>query len=66
MPEALTLHWRKATRCQANGTCVELAKLPDAVAVRDSKNAEGAMLVLSRGQFRTLRDGIRNGTHTMR
>lgn len=39
--------WRKASRSGENGgDCVELAALPDAVAVRDSKNPDGPVLLL--------------------
>jgi hypothetical protein len=37
------LAWRKSSR-SAGGNCVELALAAEAVAFRDSKNAEGAIL----------------------
>ncbi|MFB4319480.1 DUF397 domain-containing protein [Actinomadura sp. 21ATH] len=47
------LHWRKASRSSNNGgNCVEIAPLPGAVAVRDSKDPEGPRLHLNRGDFR--------------
>ena len=43
--------WRKARRSQHNGGCVEVAKLRDAVAVRDSKRPEAGAHVVGRNAF---------------
>ena len=43
--------WRKARRSQHNGGCVEVAKLGDAVAVRDSKRPEAGAHVVGRNAF---------------
>jgi len=40
--------WRKSSYSSANGACVEIADLPEAVAVRDSKDPAGPKLVFSR------------------
>ncbi len=39
--------WCKSTRSGANGNCVEVAQLPNAVAVRDSKHPTGPALVFA-------------------
>jgi hypothetical protein len=44
--------WRKASYSQAEGNCVEVASLPGAVAVRDSKNQGGPALAFTPGQWR--------------
>ncbi|MGI5323613.1 DUF397 domain-containing protein [Actinomadura nitritigenes] len=55
------LVWRKASRSTAEGdNCVEVADGTGVVAVRDSKDPDGPMLVLSRGEFRHLTDAIKH------
>lgn len=47
--------WRKAGRGNEHGgACLELAGLAGGIAVRDSKDPDGAKLVLGRGDFRSL------------
>lgn len=64
MPTAQLPHavWRKSTRSASQeGACVEVAGLPAAVAVRDSKDPAGPVLVFDRGAVATLADRIRSG-----
>ena len=44
--------WKKSSYSGNSGNCVEVADLGHAVAVRDSKDTEGAVLVVGPGEWR--------------
>lgn len=45
--------WHKSSYSSQNGNCVEVAtNLPDVVAVRDSKDPEGSVLVVTADAWR--------------
>ncbi|WP_084262389.1 DUF397 domain-containing protein [Actinomadura formosensis] len=46
--------WRKSTRSEDHGNCVELAALPHAIAIRDSKAPDTGHLTLTPHAFTTL------------
>jgi hypothetical protein len=43
--------WHKSSHSSANGQCVEVAGLPGAVAVRDSKDPAGSKLIFTRADW---------------
>ncbi|SNR88276.1 DUF397 domain-containing protein [Actinomadura mexicana] len=48
------LKWRKSSYTGSNGgNCVEMADAADAVAVRDSKDPDGPVLLLTRAALRS-------------
>jgi hypothetical protein len=54
--------WQKSVRSNANGTCVELAKLPDGgVAVRNSRFPDGPALIYTRAEIESLILGVKDG-----
>ncbi|PKK12201.1 DUF397 domain-containing protein [Thermomonospora sp. CIF 1] len=63
-PDLSRVTWRKSSKSTTTGNeCVELAAFGDVVAVRDSKNPDGARLVLRSAGFRRLVEDVRRGRH---
>jgi hypothetical protein len=59
--------WRKSSRSgSSGGQCVEVALAHEAVMVRDSKNADGPMLVLVPPTWSNFRAGIVAGRFDVR
>jgi Domain of unknown function (DUF397) len=57
--------WRKSTRSNNGGACVEVATLQGIVAVRDSKDPEGAALVFSPQEWQAFTTGVAGGEFTV-
>jgi hypothetical protein len=55
------LQWRKARLSAGNGACVEIATMATEVAIRDSKNPDGAVLKCSADTFRSFLDAAKKG-----
>jgi hypothetical protein len=55
--------WRKSTRSGGTGgNCVEVAdNLPSVVAVRDSKDQAGPVLVFTPAEWSAFVDGVKSG-----
>lgn len=55
------LAWRKAERSVGNGHCVELAPIEGMIAMRDSKNPEGPVLIYTPDEWRAFLHGAKAG-----
>jgi Domain of unknown function (DUF397) len=52
--------WRRSSHC-ANNSCVEVALLDRQIAMRDSKDRHGPVLLFSRAEWVAFVEGARNG-----
>jgi Domain of unknown function (DUF397) len=55
------LHWIRSSTSYGNGECVELAIWGQVVAVRDSKDPDGPLLIFSRTEIGAFLEGVRRG-----
>jgi hypothetical protein len=62
IPEYLrNLTWRKSSYSSSNGQCVEVASAGSVVAVRDSKDPDGAVLLCTRTGVAAFLTGVKAG-----
>ena len=59
--EIAALSWIKARASSHNGACVEVAAARGSIAVRDSKDPAGPVLLCTPAGFAAFLDGARNG-----
>jgi hypothetical protein len=59
--ERESLSWLKAHSSTANGHCIEIASAIGNIAIRDSKDPDGPILVYTPSEFRAFLDGARKG-----
>ncbi len=56
-----TYSWFKSTYTSGQGNCVEVARLPDGAAVRDSKNRSGPVLRFSAEAWQAFLSAVKDG-----
>ena len=59
--ERMSLVWRKAQLSTTNGSCIEIASLAGKIAMRDSKDPGGPVLVYTPTEFAAFLDGAKRG-----
>jgi hypothetical protein len=60
------LNWRKSTRSSNGGaTCVELARTPRSIAVRDSKDTTGPHIEMSSRSLGRLLTDVKQGKYNL-
>lgn len=63
--EASRLVWRKSSRSGGGQECVEVAGLPNTIAVRDSKDLGGPALLFSASAWRGFNLAVQAGDHDL-
>jgi uncharacterized protein DUF397 len=53
--------WRKSSRSNGQGDCVEVAEVMDAIGVRDSKDPTGSVLTFTVAEWRAFVAGAKDG-----
>jgi hypothetical protein len=63
MPDPIGARWRKSTRSNNAGNCVEVAdNLPAVIGLRDSKDPEGPALTFSRSDWARFLKRVKDGS----
>lgn len=57
--------WRKSTRSGTGNNCVEVARIPGVVGVRDSKHPEAGVIAVSRARWAEFTAQVKTGRHDL-
>jgi hypothetical protein len=59
----VNIEWRKSSRSNTQGECVEVARFPESIAVRDSKDPAGPRLSFRMTDMRYFLGEVKDGRH---
>lgn len=65
LPDLSRANWRKSTRSNGGGECVEIATAANVIAIRDSKTPDGPKLILTPDAWRTFSRAVQTGQHDL-
>lgn len=60
-PELGPVKWKKSSKSSGNGQCLRWADLGDKVAVGDTKDPDGAVLIFTPGEWTAFVEGVKLG-----
>ena len=60
MPQSVNVDWRTSKSC-AGGNCVQVAAIDGSIAIRDSKDPHGPVLMYSAEEWRDFLAGAKGG-----
>ncbi|PZS22557.1 MAG: DUF397 domain-containing protein [Pseudonocardiales bacterium] len=61
-PEISTIHWRTSSFSGNNGTCVEVAALPDGhIAMRNSTHRDDGTILFTHAELNAWISGVKDG-----
>lgn len=59
------MEWRKSSRSNSEGNCVEFRQVDETVQMRDSKDKTGPILIFTEGEWAAFIDGAQRGEFTL-
>ncbi|PRX07464.1 UNVERIFIED_ORG: uncharacterized protein DUF397 [Actinomadura viridilutea] len=65
VPELKAAVWRKSSYSGSGNACVEVARMRHGIAIRDSKDAFGPMLVFGRDEVVRFAEAVRQGRYDL-
>lgn len=65
MSDLSDVTWRKSSRSAEEGQCVEVARTPGAIGIRDSKNPRAGHLTTNPAQWSAFLDGVKSGRYDL-
>ncbi|SDS77493.1 DUF397 domain-containing protein [Actinoplanes derwentensis] len=58
--KSVSVDWQTSSYCSSSN-CVQVAAIEDSIAIRDSKNPDGTVLMVAPGEWHAFLDRVANG-----